>query len=86
MALGFALGLGYAWVLQPAKFRGAEPTSLQPVYRGEYILLCGRRRFRIAPNQLRVFWANVPHGWTRLLGLATARDRFWFQPGLVLGA
>jgi hypothetical protein len=39
LALGFALGLGYAWVLQPAKFRGAEPTSLQPVYRGEYILL-----------------------------------------------
>ena len=39
LALGFALGLGYAWVIQPAKFRGAEPTSLQPVYRGEYILL-----------------------------------------------
>ncbi len=39
LVLGFALGLGYAWVLQPAKFRGAEPTSLQPVYRGEYILL-----------------------------------------------
>jgi len=39
LALGFAIGLGYAWVIQPAKFRGAEPTSLQPVYRGEYILL-----------------------------------------------
>ncbi len=39
VALGFALGLGYAWVIQPAKFSGAEPTSLQPVYRGEYILL-----------------------------------------------
>jgi hypothetical protein len=39
MLLGFALGLGYAWVIQPGTFRGAEPTSLQPVYRGEYILL-----------------------------------------------
>jgi hypothetical protein len=39
LALGFALGLGYAWVIQPGTFRGAEPTSLQPVYRGEYILL-----------------------------------------------
>ena len=39
LLLGFALGLGYAWVIQPAKFHGAEPTSLQPVYRGEYILL-----------------------------------------------
>jgi hypothetical protein len=39
LLLGFALGLGYAWVIQPGTFRGAEPTSLQPVYRGEYILL-----------------------------------------------
>jgi hypothetical protein len=39
LALGFALGLGYAWVIQPGTFRGAEPSSLQPVYRGEYILL-----------------------------------------------
>jgi hypothetical protein len=37
--LGLALGVGYAWVLRPVDFRGAEPTSLQPVYRGEYILL-----------------------------------------------
>lgn len=39
LILGLALGVGYAWVLQPADFRGAEPASLQPVYRGEYILL-----------------------------------------------
>jgi hypothetical protein len=39
LLLGFALGLGYAWVIQPGTFRGAEPSSLKPVYRGEYILL-----------------------------------------------
>ncbi|MBN2085519.1 MAG: hypothetical protein JW748_09885 [Anaerolineales bacterium] len=39
LLLGLALGVGYAWVLQPADFRGAQPASLQPVYRGEYILL-----------------------------------------------
>jgi hypothetical protein len=39
LILGLALGVGYAWVLRPADFRGAEPASLQPVYRGEYILL-----------------------------------------------
>ncbi len=39
LILGLALGVGYAWVLWPADFRGAEPASLQPVYRGEYILL-----------------------------------------------
>jgi hypothetical protein len=39
LLLGLALGVGYAWVLRPADFRGAEPASLQPVYRGEYILL-----------------------------------------------
>jgi hypothetical protein len=39
LLLGFALGLGYAWVIQPGTFRGAEPSSLQPAYRGEYILL-----------------------------------------------
>jgi hypothetical protein len=39
LLLGFALGVGYAWVIQPARFRGAEPSALQPVYRGEYILL-----------------------------------------------
>ncbi|MBN1440971.1 MAG: hypothetical protein JW929_16315 [Anaerolineales bacterium] len=37
--LGLALGVGYAWVIRPADFRGAEPASLQPLYRGEYILL-----------------------------------------------
>jgi hypothetical protein len=37
--LGLALGLGYAWVIRPADFRGGEPAALQPVYRGEYILL-----------------------------------------------
>jgi hypothetical protein len=37
--LGLALGVGYAWVLRPSDFRGADPASLQPVYRGEYILL-----------------------------------------------
>jgi hypothetical protein len=39
LLLGLALGVGYAWVIRPADFRGAEPASLQPVYRGEYILL-----------------------------------------------
>jgi hypothetical protein len=39
LLLGSALGVGYAWVIQPANFRGAEPSALQPVYRGEYILL-----------------------------------------------
>ncbi|MGB7540008.1 MAG: hypothetical protein WBM17_15820 [Anaerolineales bacterium] len=39
LILGLVLGVGYAWVLRPADFRGAEPASLQPVYRGEYILL-----------------------------------------------
>lgn len=29
-------------------------------------------------------WSDVPPGWTRLVGLATARDRFWFQPGFLL--
>jgi hypothetical protein len=37
--LGLALGLGYSWVIRPADFRGGEPAALQPVYRGEYILL-----------------------------------------------
>jgi hypothetical protein len=39
LLLGLALGVGYAWVIRPADFRGAEPASLQPIYRGEYILL-----------------------------------------------
>ncbi|MFN2297518.1 MAG: hypothetical protein ACK2UB_01625 [Anaerolineales bacterium] len=39
LLLGAALGVGYAWVIRPAEFRGAEPAFLQPVYRGEYILL-----------------------------------------------
>jgi hypothetical protein len=39
LVLGAGLGLGYAWVIHPAGFRGAEPASLQPIYRGEYILL-----------------------------------------------
>jgi hypothetical protein len=39
LLIGLALGVGYAWVLRPADFGGAEPASLQPVYRGEYILL-----------------------------------------------
>jgi hypothetical protein len=39
LTLGLALGVGYAWVIRPADFRGAEPAALQPVYRGEYILL-----------------------------------------------
>jgi hypothetical protein len=39
LALGLALGVGYAWVIRPADFRGAQPSALQPVYRGEYILL-----------------------------------------------
>jgi hypothetical protein len=39
LLLGFALGLGYAWVIRPAAFRGADPNSLQPLYRSEYILL-----------------------------------------------
>jgi hypothetical protein len=39
LLLGLALGVGYAWVIRPADFRGAEPAALQPIYRGEYILL-----------------------------------------------
>jgi hypothetical protein len=39
LLLGLALGVGYAWVIRPADFRGAGPDSLQPIYRGEYILL-----------------------------------------------
>jgi hypothetical protein len=39
LILGLALGVGYAWVLRPADFRGEQPAALQPVYRGEYILL-----------------------------------------------
>lgn len=39
IVLGVAIGAGYAWVIRPAEFRGAEPSSLRPVYRGEYILL-----------------------------------------------
>jgi hypothetical protein len=39
LVLGIAIGTGYAWVIRPADFRGAEPASLRPVYRGEYILL-----------------------------------------------
>jgi hypothetical protein len=39
LVLGLALGVGYAWVIRPADFRGAQPASLQPMYRGEYILL-----------------------------------------------
>jgi hypothetical protein len=39
LVLGIAIGAGYAWVIRPADFRGAEPASLRPVYRGEYILL-----------------------------------------------
>ena len=39
IVLGVAIGAGYAWVIRPADFRGAEPSSLRPVYRGEYILM-----------------------------------------------
>jgi hypothetical protein len=39
LILGLALGLGYTWVIQPAAFRGADPNSLQPLYRSEYILM-----------------------------------------------
>jgi hypothetical protein len=37
--LGFAIGIGYAWLIRPSEFQGALPDSLRAEYRGEYVLL-----------------------------------------------
>jgi hypothetical protein len=37
--LGFALGVGYGWIVHPPEFQGAGPNSLRAEYRGEYLLL-----------------------------------------------
>jgi hypothetical protein len=37
--LGFAIGIGYAWVIHPADLQGSTPNALRAEYRGEYLLL-----------------------------------------------
>jgi hypothetical protein len=37
--LGFAIGVGYAWVIHPADLQGSTPDALRAEYRGEYLLL-----------------------------------------------
>ncbi len=39
LAIGLALGLGYAWLLQPVTYVDTAPNSLRQDYRADYVLM-----------------------------------------------
>ena len=39
LAIGLALGLGYAWLLQPVTYFDTAPASLRQDYRTDYVLM-----------------------------------------------
>ncbi len=39
LAIGLALGLGYAWLLQPVTYVDTAPDSLRQDYRTDYVLM-----------------------------------------------
>ena len=49
---GFMMGVGYAWLVHPARFADAEPASLRADFRDEYIALIASA-YQIDGNEQR---------------------------------